>query len=166
MSLANRRAAQEAMRSDPKLSPGARLLLWMIGDLVADDGLLEAGTHYLAEHLGAARSSVQRWRDELVDRGHLVQLRAVKGGQGNANAYALAFATDRTRAVELPTNRLATGSKTAHELPARGQEPEQNVNKNRVAEFPPKNDPAACRHRAMDDEGWCSGCSSQVKAAL
>ncbi len=114
MSLTNRQEAFEAIRSADNLGPGPKLLLVFVGDLVADGGTLNVGCDWLAAELGESRSSVQRWRRDLVEAELLSPKLTTKGGR--SNIYRLTFT-----AHPPPTNRPPT----AHQPPTHGREQEQ-----------------------------------------
>jgi hypothetical protein len=174
MSKANREAAMAAILADASLSAGARLLLVLAGDRVADDRILEAGCEHLAaETTGAAVGSVWRWRKELVERGYLIPMVETKGGAGISNEYRFVWQNPAEVRGSRPTkprdNPAEVRGKTPRQPPTIARQQEQKRNRNPV-EFstnpsPERNDPIGCAHRALDDTGWCAACSTQVLEA-
>lgn len=61
------------VRRDTDLSPLARLLFYEIWEMYCDEGQCFATNQFFADQIGASKSSVRRWKRQLVEAGYVTE---------------------------------------------------------------------------------------------
>jgi len=61
------------VRRDTDLSPLARLLFYEIWEMCCDEGQCFATNQFFADQIGASKSSVRRWKRQLVEAGYVTE---------------------------------------------------------------------------------------------
>lgn len=141
-----------------QLKPHQKLVLLALADHANDEGYAWPGQASLARKVGVAERTLRDTIGQLCELGHLAIERPDMAG---TNLYRV---LPHTTGGTPPPHRRRAASTTGGGLPVN----HKGTIKNQAAQLPftynyARNDPASCPHLAVDTEGWCAACSTQLE---